>query len=241
MSEPVKLRQRLLPALAAVAVLGVLATVAWQGYRAVLAQPVKRVVFTGDLDRLAQADLESLTQVVQRAERPTLEAVRDAARKVPWARDATVRRRFPDVIEIRFEAHEALARWNDRGLVSRRGEVFVAHDASDLPHFRGPDAAAASMTAEYPAFVAAFAPLGVPLKELRLSARGAWEVRLASGLAVALGRGDWQPRAQRFVAAWSQLSEEARATRYADLRYPNGFAIRTLSPALPQGGGRNPK
>jgi cell division protein FtsQ len=229
MSEPVKLRHRVVPALAAVAVLATLATISWQGYRAVLAQPVKRVVFAGDLERLPKLELEALSQSVQRAERPALEAVRDAARKVSWVREATVRRRFPDAIEIHFEAHEALARWNERALVSRRGEVFAAEDASDLPQFRGPDGAAAAMVAEYPAFVAAFAPLASPVKELRLTARGAWEVRLANGLAVALGRGDWQPRAQRFAAAWAGLSEEARATRYADLRYPNGFALRATN------------
>ena len=46
------------------------------------------------------------------------------------------------------------------------------------------------------------------------------------GLAVELGRGDWKARAQRFAAAWPRLAEDARATRYADLRYPNGFALR---------------
>ena len=226
MTAPVKLRQRIVPAIAAIAVMAALAAVSWQGYRAVLAQPVKRVVFAGDLDRLPQAELESLSQAVQKAERPALEAVRDAARKVSWVREASVRRRFPDAIEIRFEAHEALARWNERGLVSRRGEVFAAEDASELPHFRGPEGGAAAMVAEYPAFVTAFAPLGAAVRELRLTARGAWEVRLANGLTVALGRGDWQARAQRFAAAWPALSEEARATRYADLRYPNGFALR---------------
>ena len=230
MSEaPVKLGHRILSALAALAVVAAIATASWHGYRAVLAQPVHRVIFAGELDRLPQADLEALTQAVQKAERPSLEAVREAARRVPWVREATVRRRFPDAIEIHFETHEALARWSERSLVSRAGEVFVADDARDLPVFRGPDGAAASMAAEYPNFVAAFAPLGTTVKELRLSARGAWEVRLANGLSVLLGRGDWQPRAQRFVAAWPQLSEPARATRYADLRYPNGFALRAAA------------
>ena len=232
---PVKWRYRIARAAAALAVIGVLATASWQGYRAVLEQPVKRVVFAGDLDRLPQADLEALSQAVQRAERPGLEAVREAARKVPWVRDATVRRRFPDIVEIRFHAHEALARWNDRALVSKAGEVFEAQDASDLPVFRGPDGAAPALVAEYPAFVAAFAPLGGKVKEVRLSARGAWEVRLDTGLAVGLGRGEWLARAQRFVAAWPKLTDEARATRYADLRYPNGFALRGTTPSRERG------
>jgi cell division protein FtsQ len=85
------------------------------------------------------------------------------------------------------------------------------------------------MAAEYPAFVGALAPLASPVRELRLSARGAWAVLLDNGMAIELGRGDWRARAQRFVAAWPRLPDEARATRYADLRYPNGFALRKPS------------
>ncbi|HUP96968.1 MAG TPA: cell division protein FtsQ/DivIB [Usitatibacter sp.] len=230
MSEPVvKLRHRIIPILAAIAVITGLVLLSWHGYRAVLAQPVKRVVFAGDLDRLPHADLEALSQAIQRAERPTLEAVREAAKRVPWVRDASVRRRFPDAVEIRFQAHEALARWNERSLVSPAGEVFVADDARDLPLFRGAEGAATAMAAEYPALVAALAPLGSPVKELRLSPRGAWEARLANGLAIQLGRGDWQPRVQRFVSVWGRLPEPARATRHADLRYPNGFALRATA------------
>jgi cell division protein FtsQ len=62
--------------------------------------------------------------------------------------------------------------------------------------------------------------------ELRLTPRGAWHAVLDSGLSVALGRGEWGPRAARFAAAWPQLAEEARSATYADLRYPGGFALK---------------
>jgi cell division septal protein FtsQ len=71
----------------------------------------------------------------------------------------------------------------------------------------------------------ALAPVGV-VSEFRLSPRGAWHVVLDSGLALALGRGEWRPRAERFAAAWPRLTEEARASTYADLRYPGGFALK---------------
>ena len=226
MSAPVRLRQRIVPAIAAVAVVGLLAVTAWHGYRAALSQPVKRVVFAGDVDRLPRADLDALSHAVISAEAAGLAEIREAARRVPWVREATVRRQFPDAVEVTFEAHQALARWNERQLVSPRGEVFTASGPSELPRFRGHEGAAGAMTAEYPAIVAALAPLGSPVKELHLSARGAWGVVLEGGLAVELGRGDWKARAQRFAAAWPRLAEDARATRYADLRYPNGFALR---------------
>jgi cell division protein FtsQ len=243
-AAPVKLRHRIAPAVGVLVVAGTLGAVGWHGYQAVMAQPFKRVVFAGDLDRLPHADLDALSRSVQAAERPTLAAVREAARRVPWVRDATVRRRFPDAVEITFEAQEAFALWNDRELVSRHGEVFAATGAGKLPRLRGPEGAAAVMVAEFPEFASALAPLASPIAELRLSPRGAWAAVLENGLTVELGRGDWKPRALRFAAAWPGLEEGARAARHADLRYPNGFALRaaavkpTSSPTLPQGRGR---
>lgn len=227
MSTPVPIARRLLPVVAGVAVAALLAWGAWYGFETVASLPVKRVVYTGDVERLPQADLEALSQAIQAAPGATLAQIRTVARRVPWARDAAVRRVFPDSVEVTFEAHEAFARWNENELVSREGIAFKApRDAGALPRLRGPEGSAAQVVREYAAIAEALAPIGSPLAELRLSSRGSWHATLASGLAVALGRGDWRPRAERFVAAWPRLAPEARASSYADLRYPNGFALK---------------
>ena len=126
MTATPKLGTRILHGVAAVAVASALAVAGWHGYRAVIDRPVARVVYAGELDRLAQADLDALSRAVLAAERPGLEAVREAARRVPWVREATVRRLYPDALEITFSAPEALARWDAGRLVSRHGEVFAA-------------------------------------------------------------------------------------------------------------------
>jgi cell division protein FtsQ len=220
------LRARVLPALAAGGVASLLAAGGWYGYAALANHPVKEVVFTGDVDRLPRDIVEEFARELQRRTVGTsLASVRENAKRIPWVRDASVRRRYPGTVEVRFEAYQALARWNDNRLVTAAGEIFAAEATGELPRFRGADGAAPTIARLYPDLVRWLAPVGA-VAEVSLSPRGAWEVVLASGLHVALGREDLQARAERFAAAWPQVAARGVDTKYADLRYPNGFALR---------------
>lgn len=226
-AAPTTLRSRVLPAIAGVAMAALLAAGAWYGYDYATSQPIRRVAFVGDPGRIARADLEAFAQSVRGASstHASLVAVREAARRIPWARDASVRRRFPDGIEVSFETYQPLARWAEGGLVSTRGEVFVAEHAGFLPLFRGPTATSPQMAEAYPAIATALKPLAAALVELRLSARGAWQVVLDSGLTLELGRQDMVPRIERFAAAYPRLPAGSLEGKVADLRYTNGFAM----------------
>jgi len=220
-----RLIRRILAGLAAVTVAAVLAAAGWQGYRWALLQPVRDVYFAGDVAKLPARDLDALVNAVRTSQNPSLDSVRQAARAVPWVRDASVRRLWPSGVEITFEAFDAVARWNDDRLVSARGEVFAAETGDDLPRLRGPENAPATMVAALQPLAGALAPLGSPLRELRLSPRGAWQALLANGFVVELGRGDVMERAQRFAATWPQVVAQGFQPTHADLRYPNGFAL----------------
>jgi cell division protein FtsQ len=220
--------------LAAVALLG---GAGWYGYDALARKPVAAVRFTGDTARVAAAELERLAAGLRgRASREvSLGAVREAVKRLPWVRDCTVRRVFPGTLEIALEAHVPLARWDDARLVSVRGEVFAAEHEGPLPRFAGPEGAAAEMAAAWAGLGRAATGLGSPVAELRLSERRAWQARLASGLVIELGRGETEARLARFAAAWPRVAASAAGATHADLRYPNGFALRGAAPG-PQGG-----
>lgn len=230
------IRRAIFGAIAAV----VLIAGAWYAYRAATLQPIRVVRFAGEIAPIARADLDRFAEGLRGlpADAASLAAVREAARRIPWVREATVRRHPPDAVEIRLEPYSALARWNDRALVSPKGEVFSAESDEKLPRFSGPEGASAEMAREYPAIRTALLPLGTPLAELKLSARGAWQVVLESGLVLELGRGDTAARIGRFAAAWPRLAREDPPPRYADLRYPNGFAVRRPPVKLPESGPR---
>ena len=177
-----------------------------------------------------------------------LDKVRASFEKLPWVRKASVRRRWPDGIELELEEQEAVAQWRqgeagEVRLVNPRGETFAAASRAPLPLLAGPPGRAPDVLAHYKDFAEAMKPIGWRLSSVSLSAREAWSLRLDNGLVVELGRD--QPKAPlaerlaRFVSAYPETSARLKAPMVmADLRYPNGFAVRLGRPAVSESKGK---
>ncbi len=211
-----------------VAAAALIAAAGWYGYDLLARRPIAAVRFTGDTARVPAAELERLAAGLRgrEARDVALPAVREAVKRLPWVRDCAVRRMLAGTLEVAIEAHAPLARWDEDRLVSVRGEIFTAQYEGTLPRFSGPEGTAPEMAAAWTRIREAAAPLAMAVVELRLSERRAWQARLASGLAIELGRGDIEARLARFAAAWPQVAAAVRDATRADLRYPNGFALR---------------
>jgi cell division protein FtsQ len=159
-----------------------------------------------------------------------LEEARARFEKLPWVRGATVRRAWPDALDVSLEEHVPLARWQDVGLVNTHGERFAAATPAVLPVFVGPDDAAAEMAQHYVQFRDALSVIGRAPVEVRLAGRRAWSVRLDDGKVLELGRQDVVARLARFASVYPRLAARLPAERSRiDLRYPNGFAVRVPS------------
>jgi len=157
--------------------------------------------------------------------------LRGALEALPWVRAVQVRRVWPDTLEVEIEEHVALARWGGNGLVDEQGERFAGSGGEGLPLFAGPAGSEAEVTRRYRVFVALLAPIGAVPEQVVVSPRHAWQLRLADGTALELGRdapGDpVESRLARFVAAYPQtLGRMTQKVDHVDLRYPNGFALR---------------
>ena len=158
-----------------------------------------------------------------------LDEVRRAVEQVPWVRAVEVRRVWPDRLEIAIEEHAAIARWGTSALVNTYGERFAGKGSDALPLFVGPDGSEAEVAARYRRFSRILGPLEVALERVVLTPRYAWQLRLANGLNLMLGRDAdlAEQRLQRFVDVYPDTVARLRGRRdYVDLRYATGFAVR---------------
>lgn len=160
-----------------------------------------------------------------------LDAARTAFAGLPWVRNVDVRRKWPDRLEVAIEEQIAFANWGDGKLVNTYGELFDAARVEGLPEFSGPPGSEAEVTRRYRDWSAPLAKLGVSARQIALSPRLAWELKLDNGLALKLGRE--QPkdplltRLERFAAAYAgSVVRMGGHLELADLRYAQGFALR---------------
>jgi cell division protein FtsQ len=216
---------------------------AWSGAMALQRLPVfplKQLVVTTSLDQVSRAQIEYTARNALSGNFFTvnLETAQTAFERMPWVRSASLRRHWPDGIELDLEEHRAAARWTSQEgeprLVSTRGEVFMASTSEPLPAFAGPEGSAPRVLDRYRQFSDGLAVIGRKPVAIHLSARDAWQLKLDDGVVLELGRD--QPkhplteRLNRFTTHYIAVSNSAKnrlqTIGVVDMRYPNGFALR---------------
>jgi cell division protein FtsQ len=170
-----------------------------------------------------------------------------AVARLPWVEHAEVRKRWPDILEVRIVEHRPFARWGRDRLLSQHGQLFPSQGAgipNGLPMLDGPDARVADVVALYNESRALFAPGGIDVRAVALDPRGSWSLQLSNGTDVVVGSSEARLRVTRFARLLPQLlSQKQLPLRRADLRYTNGFALSWPSttptpPAAPQSQGK---
>ncbi len=158
-----------------------------------------------------------------------LAAVRAAAEALPWVDRVRVQRVFPSRLRVTVTEQVAAARWRSRGLLNTRGELFVENSRyalPELPALAGPDGSEWRVAQRYLEAYGLLTPLGFAVRSLEMDARGAWDLALASGLQVRLGRDQSGGRLKRFAGVVAPLIQgKVETVAYVDMRYGHGFAI----------------
>lgn len=236
--RPAVLLGRMLLALALFAGFGAAGWMVWWHEPRML--PIRVVTVTGELRSLSRQELEETVASHLRGGILTqdMRALRREVEALPWVRSASLRRIWPDRLELRVEEQQAIARWGDDGLVTRTGEVFRPRDGrlpAGLARLVGAaDHDAPQVVARFLDWQPRLAALGLIIDELRRDARGDWSLVLLGGTELLFGTEAVESRFARLLAVWPRLEVIAGPPQRVDLRYSNGVALRWATPPKPE-------
>ena len=148
---------------------------------------------------------------------------------LPWIDQARVARRWPSRLSITVTEQVPAAIWGDSGLLNTRGELFVSearHVPAELPRLSGPDDSSSTVAKRYLDVRDQLIPVGLDVRRVHLDARGSWEMTLANGIEVRLGRRNVPERTDLFLDVVANIiTGRAADIDYVDMRYGNGFTI----------------
>jgi cell division protein FtsQ len=166
-----------------------------------------------------------------------LEEVRAAVATLPWVESVEARKRWPDTLELHVRERQPFARWGDKRLIGRDGNLFSVpggESIQGLPQLDGPDDVMSDVVDFYTRTQHDLSGSGLILIGASVSARGSWKLTLAGGAEVMLGHEQVDARVQRFLAVLPRLSaDHPGAFQRADLRYSNGFTILWTAVSIP--------
>ena len=217
--------KRLIFALLAIGGL-VLVYAAW----AALDRPIQTIVVSGEPteaerrrveESMASAELAGILST-------NLDAIEERLRKMGWTRNVTIRRQWPDRLEIRLHKVVPVARWGVHDYLAANGEPLQLPDHyADLPSLSA-SISTPQQTMEVYRLLQLFASRqSLRITRLAESPRGEWQVGFAGGMNLRLGARDVNERMSRFLRAYAvALKDQPRRIDYVDARYTSGIAVR---------------
>jgi len=198
--------------------------------------PVRSVHIEGDFRHLQRTDIQTIVEPLTSDGFFAMDVVtvQQRIQVLPWVEQVSVRRVWPDELNIQVREQRPVAHWGARGFLNARGQAFEPQqpqELAQLPHLVGPEGYERRVLEMYGRVLALLKPLKLGIGSLQLDARRTWRVQLSNGLAVEIGRGHPVQRLARFVRVYPAIlvSGEGRALS-VDLRYSNGFAVRWQAP-----------
>jgi cell division protein FtsQ len=174
------------------------------------------------LDRLAIPDHESIVTFDVQAARARIE-------EIPWVASATIRKVYPDALEVAITEREPFALWQRNGnvaLIDVEGRVlstYVSPRYRSLPVLVG--AGAQSEAAEILGLIAEFPTLHERLRAATLVSGRRWDLTLQNGIVIMLPEDDPIPALVQLEALDQSQQILSRQILSVDLRLADRVVV----------------
>ena len=162
-----------------------------------------------------------------------VDVIQQQIERLPWIKQVSVRKQWPDELKIHLVEYVPVARWNDQNVVDADGVSFRLplnlSAQQPMPMLHGPEGSEQEVMAGFYQMSDALKPSKVTLKAASMTARRSWQLVTSDDMKIELGRDDTMKRLQRFIDLYPVLLRQAQADNkrigYVDLRYDSGAAV----------------
>lgn len=195
------------------------------------ALPIKHVRTEGVFQYLSKDEIKTALKPLVKTGffDADVQVIHDAVAELPWVESVTVKRVWPDAIDIKVKERKPFVRWGEKSLITAEGIIFTPKSIEpfeDLMILNGPDQQQVKVLEIMKGVKTALADQSLELAEFSINNRWAWKIKLANGLEILLGRSEQLKKLQRFLKTLTVLKQEQiDAMEVVDLRYPNGYAV----------------
>ena len=216
---------------------GIVAIAVAQAYIKLQAIPVERISVTGELEHTQTAAVQDMVQPALAGGFlwADLSRVQQQLEALPWIHEASVRRVWPNALEIHVIEQLPIARWGESAFLNHEGEVFRPSKQEawqGLPQLLGPEGSAPELMRTYQRLVELLKPVGLSVAQLSIDDRGEVEAMLGGGQRLVIGGVDFLDRVKRFKTVYrSVLAPRMDEVKNIDLRYSRGVAVGFSEPA----------
>lgn len=191
--------------------------------------PIKHIDIEGEL---IQLDIKHLEQMVTSQSsgffNTDIDLISNELLALPWVKQASIIRIWPDRLRIIIHEQVAIAKWADLGFLNAEGDYFSPATnppliTADMPILEGYKESQKIVVQK---FLSLTNDYDLNVVRLHLDERRAWKLELDNGLVVILGKKDFQKRIERFLyVAMNALGDQLYQAKTIDLRYMNGFSV----------------
>ena len=196
---------------------------------------IKSVEVTGDLKYLTKESLGPIIEPYVATNLFLLES-KDLETELEfnsWIYSASLTKIWPDKLRITIHEERPIAFWGEDSMLNEFGEIIdaeLAEKAGQLPVLFSPQDNGRGMVENYLKVQQWTKDFPLKVREFREDSRGSWQLILANGLTVNIGRVQQEKRLRRFVVGYKrELMDNISKIHTVDLRYTNGFAVKWKS------------
>lgn len=198
--------------------------------------PLSKLVISGERNFTTNDDIRQI--LLSKGELQTYmtqdvdELQQQIIEHLPWVRQVSIRKHWPDEIAINIIEYQPFAYWNDNHFIDAESRIFSLPlerlKNRKLPFFYGSEGQQQTVMNGFHEMNHLLAAVNLKLGLITFNSRYSWMLILDNGIKLELGQQERILRLKRFITLYPLLVQQTppdQRINYVDMRYKSGAAV----------------